>query len=245
MSSLKTKYEERKRRVQEDTQPIESSVLENETDSIEDLIVDVAEIEEKPKQSLKEKLLKTFVQQDDPIEPEKRRGRKASTKQQENVLVTVMPTVIASFITTYVTMLLPDEYKVCAPSQEEMYHILAPIMSIIGRRVEIIGKASQDAIDIANTLIASLTFGTRAYITYVEINRYKQKSTTETEASRVNRNSTSSNEKKQDSISGEFGNANYHNGYQNSSNREAETIARMFERDKQGRIGLGLLPREV
>jgi hypothetical protein len=94
---------------------------------------------------------------------------KASSKKSDNLLVSVLPTLAASLIATYAQQMLPDPYKPCAPSKQEVTAIIGPLMSIIGRRVEVAAKVSQDAIDLTNALISAMAFGTRAYIMYVQI----------------------------------------------------------------------------
>lgn len=99
--------------------------------------------------------------------PVKRTGR--GRKQKENLLITALPTVLASLVVTYATQMLPEEYEACAPKQEEVTGIIAPLMDIIGRRIEIVGKVNQDATDVISSILCALMMGVRMYVTYVEI----------------------------------------------------------------------------
>lgn len=102
-----------------------------------------------------------------PDAPVKRRGKKS----KENLLVTALPTVLASLICTYATQMLPEEYAACAPTQGEISGIITPLMEIIGRRVEIAGKVNQDASDIISSLICAILMGARMYVTFVDIKK--------------------------------------------------------------------------
>lgn len=181
------------------------------------------------------------------------RGR--AKKPDNNLISTVLPTIIASFVATYARDKMPDPYKVCAPSQMEVNAMLSPIMAIIARRVEITGKASQDAIDIANALICSLAYGSRAYITYIQIKRMED-ATNGSNSNRTSQPGPGSYQAESNAVSGAStggnvpgwqsvsGNVNVPNDTDDASgdgNPEAAIFASMFERDKRGRVRLGLL----
>lgn len=110
--------------------------------------------------------------QGDAVEQPKPRGR--GRKSKENLLVTALPTVLASLICTYASQMLPDEYKACAPQQSEVTGILSPLMEIIGRRVEVVGKVNQDATDIISSIICAFMMSARMYITYIDIKKSQE-----------------------------------------------------------------------
>ena len=94
---------------------------------------------------------------------------KRSSKKEDNLISTVLPTIIATFIATYAQQILPKPYKLCAPSQQECNAIFSPLMAVIGRRVQVAAKVSQDFNDLTNSLLAGIGFGVRSYVTYVQI----------------------------------------------------------------------------
>jgi hypothetical protein len=211
-----------------------------------------------PKLTLKERLFGSHPSVPQPLV--KKPATRASKKQSENLVSTVLPTVIASFIATYSRQLLPEEYKPCAPSMEECNGILAPLLAIIGRRVEVVGKASQDAIDITNSIICSIAYGTRAYIVYAEVSKLKEqreaKRTAESAAESrgsyqaanpgINGTGTAGDDNgSQGTIRSLNGHADNLESDTASRDSEAAIVANMFARDKYGRVGLGLLPREL
>ncbi len=180
-------------------------------------------------------------------------AKRTAKKQENNLFSTVLPTVIASFVATYSRQMLQEPYKVCAPSREEVNGILAPLMAIIGRRVEIVGKASQDVIDVTNALICSIAYGTRAYITYVQIKQYEEQSHATNTASQPGGTYPNANagitgySASQDvgggtgAIGSDNGVSDHPFGTQSDADREAALIADMLRRDKSGRVRLGLL----
>lgn len=123
--------------------------------------------EEGPKLSLKERLMQKIggTDQHKPVTLPTAKGKRSSN----NLITTVLPTLLSGFLTTYTRNMLPDVYKACAPSKEEVSSIIGPLMDILARRVQVYGKGSPDITDLLNSLIASLAYGTRAYITYSQI----------------------------------------------------------------------------
>jgi len=105
----------------------------------------------------------------------KKTPAKANSKKQVNLISSTLPTILAGLIAVYVQDLLPEEYKPCAPSKNEASAVLGPLFEIIGRRVEVVSKASEDAIDIANSFIAAMAYGARAYVMYVQIKKGNEK----------------------------------------------------------------------
>lgn len=223
--------------------------------------IEVVAAAPEPPKSLKEKLF-GFVKAEEPAKKASR-GRPASSK--DNLVVTMLPTVAASFIATYSANLLPAEYRACAPQQAEVAGMLTPIMAIIGRRVEIVGKASQDAIDMANALVMGLAYATRASITYMDIKRgiqqddqkqetgssaasaaadrgirANQRASVGIDRSRVN-GSISEILDEAAGIPGRSG-ADDVDDAEGNERSEAAIFAELLQRDRSGRARLGLLP---
>lgn len=121
---------------------------------------------EGPKPTLKDKLFGDTLKNPGTPAPA---PVKRSSKKEDNLISTVLPTIIATFIATYAQQMLPEPYKACAPSQQECSAIFSPLMAMIGRRVQVAGKVSQDVIDFTNSLLAGIGFGVRSYVTYVQI----------------------------------------------------------------------------
>ncbi len=103
-------------------------------------------------------------------------GGKSTKQQQGNTLISsTLPTIIASLIATYSSELLPADYRPCAPSKAECSAVLGPLFEIIGRRVDVVTQASEDATAIANAFLAAVAYGARAYVMYVQIRHTKEK----------------------------------------------------------------------
>lgn len=99
-----------------------------------------------------------------------RAKRTAKTKQIDaNLISKLAPTIVATFIAAYSRQMLQDPYKVCAPNQQEVVSIVSPLFNILSRQIEITGQASENVIDLITCAIASIIFGTRAYVTYATI----------------------------------------------------------------------------
>jgi hypothetical protein len=140
---------------------------------------DVPEVEVKmddtpqPKLSLKDRFIQRLQGSGGDSSSPKPKARSRG-KKDDNLMVTMLPTVIASFVAMYSRQLVHDPYKSVAPSQDEVGAILGPIFEIIGRRIEVVGKVSQDAIDLSNALVCGLMYGVRAYVTYVQIREMEE-----------------------------------------------------------------------
>lgn len=224
------------------------------------LTVDVSGLPEQPKVSLMERMFGKFQGGSQAAPSAKKSGRPAKRRGSDNLITSVLPTVAASFIATYSRHLLPDEYKPCAPSMEEVSAMLSPLLAIIGRRVEIAGRASQDVIDATNAIIAAFAYSTRAFVVYTQIKMEKKEpgyaARREQEyAERVERESRNyqdtltrtAGSRSEDDESGRAVNrgdgvSNSDNGSSQGTASEADLIASMFARDKRGRAQLGLLP---
>lgn len=218
---------------------------------------------QRPKQSLKDRLLNQF-KEDASV---KRPSDKERDKRTEGLLSTVLPLTLSGMIAVYSRNFFPDDYKACAPSREEVSTILLPVFSVIARHVEIEGRASQDAIDLFTALLASITVTTRMLITAQEV-RYglNQRDTSERTENRPTNNisqfpgnrggynqatvaATHGNSGSQNgTIPPGYGQPNGVNGHTDGSNgdtgnglSEAEKVAALFARDVEGRRRLGLL----
>ncbi len=226
-----------------------------------DLTVDVADnASEKP--SLKDRFLGKMqpVKKTDSAK-KGTRGKKID----QNLITTMAPTLIATFTATYSRQLLRDPYKACAPSQKEVLSMIGPFFNILSRYIEITGHASENVIDVITAIIASLMYGTRAYVTYVQIREYEEKmqharsngthgnATTRGYATLGGSPDTTTNERnstpdiglvrdpvKPDPNAGN-GDTNASDGDNPSPRAEADRVASLFARDRQGRVKLGLL----
>jgi hypothetical protein len=221
--------------------------------------------EESPKLSLKERILKKLQ-----AEPTPTKAKRGKAKDEKNILTSTLPILLSSFIATYAQNALPDEYKACAPSREEVTAILSPIMNIIGRRLEVTGKISQDATDVLAALLATVAYGTRAYILYTDIKKLKAEGFTVehkqqyTVAYRADEQQPGNYQATGDGLArhadsrhqfatvadgaanhGEYSSAGTDIGATEGRDREALIIADLFARDKQGRVRLGLLKPDI
>lgn len=205
-----------------------------------------------PKQSLKDRLVGKFQagQQPAPKTPARRRG-----KAQDNLIVTVFPTVLATLIVAYSRDRIPEVYQPCAPTMEEVSGTIGPLMAIIGRRIEIYGRAGQDMMDFTAALLCAIAYGTRAYITYVDIKKNSAAtngqpgSHAQAEAHRPGGypdSGIASRAYAPPAASYAGGNGtNLEAGDMELRSYEAGVVAQMFARDRSGREGLGLLPRSL
>ncbi len=181
-----------------------------------------------------------------------------------NLISKLAPTIVATFAATYSRQLIQDPYKVCAPSQQEVLTIVSPLFNILSRQVEITGQASENVIDLITCAIASIIFGTRAYVTYATIKENEQNGTIPTTNESVNakgfeKASNSRNESGGDSeedyrniraseqVSTNGGNDSTDDSTIDSSDtrRDAEIFSELFKKDVNGRIRLGHLPPRI
>lgn len=217
--------------------------------------------------------------------PAKRKGKK-----DDIAISSVIPPMVALLIATIARDRVADEYKACAPTQQEVQLIILPLMNIISRRLEITGQVSQDAVDMANSITYMVAYSVRAYVTYVDIKKAKeaheqpkqQQSARDARLEQERRDyaEVASDPEQtlarglrayqaQASGTNQPAPGEYANGYaaaggarpanagassNGSTNpdddkqlrdREAALVSEMFKRDREGRVGLGLLPRTV
>lgn len=208
----------------------------------------------KPQPSLKEKVLGWVNEKTSSSQPKKPVTR--ARKTGPNLLTTAMPSVVAAFIATYSRDMVHDPYKPCAPSKDEVSAILAPLFDILGREVEITGKASQNTIDLINSLICAMMYGARAYMTYLEIKKDHAPDRDQTGSGdrqppplRFNRDHSGHTSSTENATSAESdvsrGIASSADGDTERGPTESEIISLMLRRDIEGRKRLGLLPGAV
>ncbi len=227
-----------------------------------DLEVEVADNE-----SIKPSLKDRFLGKMQPVKTSHsaKKGTRGK-KIDQNLITTMAPTLVATFAATYSRQMLREPYKACAPSQKEVLAMIGPYFNILSRYVEITGHASENVIDVITAIIASLMYGTRAYVTYVQIREYEEKlqharsngtngnaSTGGSPVARgiadiattIERSSTPNIGLVRDPVKSNSdasdGGTDASDGNNASPRAEADLMAGLFARDRQGRVKLGLL----
>lgn len=175
---------------------------------------------------------------------------KRKTVNTSKLMIDVLPTLAASLIAAYCKDRLPVEYQPCAPTNAEVSAIIQPLMDMLSRRVAIAIQMSQDAIDITNSLIQALAYGVRAYVTFVQIRKKLKEEETHDRYQRGYHDQTATvGTDTGDSGSGVTNAERFDVGRNGSSaglddtelrNWEAEQVANLLRRDKQGRDERGL-----
>lgn len=200
------------------------------------LHIEVAENESKPL-SLKERLLGKFENLGDGEETKKPNAR--SRKGSNDLIAKALPVVVNAFVVTLARNIIPDPYKMVAPTKEEVEAILNPFFSLLSRRIKVSYAASQDALDIIASLTAAMAYGTRAIITYEIIKKEVKahdRTGVPTEDHRNGRDSGN-----QTPLS------NGHTSFEDSNTEHAATEAsifsELFRKDIDGRKQMGLLDR--
>lgn len=235
----------------------EQSVADTEQLPLDDVpSIEVAPPAEKPRLSLKERLTQKVKQ---PAADHKKRAKKVDS----NLITQLAPTLVATFVATYSRQMIRDPYKMCAPSQDEVLAMVAPYFNILSRYVEVTGHASENVLDLINAVLASIMYGTRAYVTYamikedkthessselVERRRAEYRAKLEQEAQEIATTYDSSTENNGpigyssvQSPNVEDGNANAQDGNSEYNRREADRVAVLLSRDVEGRRRLGLV----
>lgn len=237
-------YRERKaQKAQKDQQTVPVTEPTATPEQEDELVVEIKG-EEKPKPTLAERL--GFGKK-----PAKSLVAKSSPKRatKSNLMTTMLPVLLSSLIVTYAKDRLPVEYQACAPTQEEAGAILAPLMSIIGRRVSVVAKASQDTVDIANAIICSMAYSIRAYVTYVQIKKSKESEHAGTPETVTYQNPiirpdaivSAGSQGQSLRYDDDSFNANHAAGDTTTRDLEAALVADLLRRDKQGRDQRGLV----
>jgi hypothetical protein len=218
--------------------------------------VEVASQPEKPKLSLKERMLGLTAPQ---VKTSSANVAKRTKKSDAN-LKQVIPTVIAAAVALYTHHAIKDPYKMCAPSQEEVVAMISPYFSILNRYVEVTGHMSETVLDVIAAVLASITYGTRAYGTYVMIKEeasHAQSNGNTFKPSQPSQPSPSTEEYQVFSVPtahyhsvGDHGSqeatahdahANIQNGGYVNNGSEAARVAELLRREYQGRMQLGLV----
>jgi hypothetical protein len=229
-------------------------------------LVDVkVDLTPEPKVPWTERMKKKFGSGEETV---KQVVKKASGKKPDNIIVTVLPSMLSMFVATYAADLYIDPYKPCAPTKHECELVFTPILETIGRHLEFYGKASQDVIDISNAIIYAIMFGIRSTITYVQIKREVEQSNVT--AVKRNDDTRYDNGYRGEQLhfpagatggypnagNGPIGNSpnvghaqngesvdtSLANGNSEGGLSDADRISGMLKRDVEGRIRLGLLP---
>jgi len=194
------------------------------------------------------------------------RAKRATKSKQidANLISKLAPTIVATFAATYSRQLTPEPYKVCAPSQQEVLTIVSPLFNILSRSIEITGQASETVIDLITCAIASIIFGTRAYVTYATIKESEHNgkfngsnghvsapSNTETNSG-GSRNGRASEADKQSAREIQPTLSGFADDFtvidsasSDDAQREAAKFAELFSKDIEGRIRLGVLPPRI
>lgn len=226
--------------------------------------IEILEKEETTPLSLKERL---FGQQNQvhPKVPAKSgtRGKKIDA----NMLTQVLPVSLSMSIALYARKLIKEPYKACAPSQVEVYGTIGPFFNIIGRRVQIVGSASEDVIDIVSALISSICTGIRMHITMLTIQEGIENAKRNGHVTNVpghgyvanngaTYSPTTGYDRREESVSTPrpfierlsndgSGDTTSTDGSDSNAREEAELVANFFRRDREGRERLGLVASRV
>ena len=216
-------------------------------------VITVKAPDEKEPATLTERL-KDFA----PKPTRKPRAKRAPKGKQidANLISKLAPTLVATFVATYSRQLTKEPYKMCAPSQQEVMTIVSPLFNILSRQVEITGQASETVIDLITCAIASIIFGTRAYVTYAQIKEMETNGKPSRNASgniqpRNGSVATRSNSNEDNSdigasepvgTNGSNGATNGDSSDQEHARRDAALFNELFNKDVEGRIRLGYLP---
>ncbi len=220
----------------------------------DDISIDIAveDIPAMPAQSFKDKILSHFDQDDTDDDDKPTKQQQSHIDKSENLVSSVLPLTIAGMVALYSKRLFAEPFKPCAPTKQEVSAILTPIFSVIARHVELTGKASQDAIDIASSLLSALTLGTRMLMTAEVIRANNQENIVDIRA-RASENSTGQNI----GIVRPNPDAAYSNGYGgvggtndawngddtnaplDDRSREAKQVDALFRKDYLGRQQMG------
>lgn len=128
-------------------------------------IIEISDREEE-KKSLFERMTGAIQQT-----PTKKRA-KTGKKFDPSIITQVLPLVFSSLAVSVIQQKIPDPYKECAPSQDEVVSMVRPYFNILARRIEITGHLSEDILDLISAVISSIIYGTRAYVTFVRIKGY-------------------------------------------------------------------------
>lgn len=220
---------------------------------------------EAPKLSLKDRL---FGGSTPPAagQPKAKTVKKGQRGKQidSSLLAKTFPTIVATTAATYAQRLIHDPYKPCAPSQQEIFSTIGPLFSILSRRIEIVGSASEDIIDLISALLAGIVSGIRIHITYLSISEAveKAKHGHATNGSNAIPNPGAANGHSNghtgaqfdtsqaalistgfpsESANAGYDDSDFEDGDNSDAKPEAAIFAELAKRDRAGRVKLGLL----
>jgi hypothetical protein len=257
MAVYKRNYQARKRAEQKAARTAIPPDIDEPHDITEDIpAIEVVQPAEKAKPSLKERFMGKVKQ---PTPDHKKRAKKVDS----NLITQLAPTLVSTFLATYSRQWMQDPYKMCAPSQDEVLAMVAPYFNILSRYIEITGHASENVLDLINAFLASIMYGTRAYVTYVMIKegtkthespnelvqrrRTEYRAGLEREAKEINayNDPTEGNGPvgypANQGINVENGHTNVEDDNQPDTRREVDRVADLLRRDAEGRRKLGLV----
>jgi len=227
----------------------------------DDISIDIAaeDMPAMPIPSLKDKILSHFDQDDTDDDDKPTKQQQSHIDKSENLISSVIPLTVAGMLALYSKRLFPDPFKPCAPTKQEVSAILTPIFSVIARHVELTGKASQDAIDIASSLLSALTLGTRMLMTAEVIRANNQQENIVDIRAAASANNTGQNigivrPNPDAAYSNGYGGVGGNDGYgpgddtnvaDDDRSTEAKKVAELLHRDTLGRRQMGLAPRTL
>jgi len=236
-----------------------------------DISIQAEDVPISPLPSLKDRILSRFIQEEDESDEKPSARDKQQADKSEKLIAKTIPLTLAALIALYSKRLFNDPFKPCAPSKNEVADILLPIFSIIARSVEVEAKINQTALDIAASLLASITLGFRMLMTREDIiNDYNRLANSGQQPGSVNRGSNQGTDNSwanygairhsadSNTASHEYarglgasggvpGNtdSNGAGGIDDDRTREARLVDELFRKDYYNRVQMGLAPRPV
>src|SRR6266446_6804588 len=223
--------------------------------------VTVKDAEPQPQKTLVDKMRAKFAPGTEQ-KPESVKQPITRGKPKPNLMLTIFPGMVATFISTFLTDVYKDPYKPCAPTKDESLLIITPLFEEISRAIKVTGKIDQTTENLLNCVAMLALYGARAYQTYVQIkqkekdngNKAGTSTATSTKTADEYISGTDTRTIRPDTVSVTSPNAEG-NGNSNASigeesdtgrrEREAALIHDMLKRDVEGRIRLGVLPARI
>jgi hypothetical protein len=215
-----------------------------------------------PQLSWKDRLLGKFKKDEDE-EPVKKAAptkfEKEHTEKSEKLISHILPMTLSALVALYAEKMFSEDYRACAPNQQEISTLLLPFFSIISRHVGIEGKASQDAIDMGAIVLAGVTIGTRMLMTAEAIRREHHANNAAPEnvqdIRRAGGNSEGTGIRARGYSNEQNGAHEYPDGGSvpiapdagvgDGPSTAAQQVAELFRRDTAGRRAMGLAPRNL
>ncbi len=227
--------------------------------------VTIKDAEPQPQKTLVDKMRAKFAPSME-HKPEPTKQPTVRGKPKPNLMLTVFPGMVATFISTFLTDVYKDPYKPCAPTKDESLLIITPLFEEISRAIKVTGKIDQTTENLLNCVAMMLLYGARAYQTYVQIKR-TEKDKEHEHGNKAGTSTAQSTKTTDGHITGTDtriirpdtasvtspnaegnGNGNASIGEESDTERrerEAALIRDMFKRDVEGRIRLGVLPARI